>query len=51
MAGKGKENTARLSLYLKPEDKKALQALTERTGESKAELIRRLIYEEARRTD
>lgn len=45
-AGKGKETTARLSLYLTPEDKKILAQLAEKTGESKAALIRRLITEE-----
>ena len=45
-AGRGKETTARLSLYLTPEDKETLKQLAEKTGESKAALIRRLITEE-----
>ena len=50
-AGKGKENTARLSLYLTPEDKRLLAQLAEKTGESKAALIRRLITEEKDRVE
>lgn len=50
-AGKGKENTARLSLYLTPEDKETLKQLAEKTGESKAALIRRLITEEKDRVE
>ena len=51
LAGKGKENTARLSLYLTPEDKRLLAQLAEKTGESKAALIRRLITEEKDRVE
>lgn len=50
-AGKGKETTARLSLYLTPEDKETLAKLAEKTGESKAALIRRLITEEKGRVE
>lgn len=50
-AGKGKETTARLSLYLTPEDKEMLAQLAEKTGESKAALIRRLITEEKDRVE
>ena len=50
-AGRGKETTARLSLYLTPEDKEALKQLAEKTGESKAALIRRLITEEKNRVE
>ena len=50
-AGKGKETTARLSLYLTPEDKETLKQLAEKTGESKAALIRRLIAEEKDRVE
>ena len=50
-AGKGKETTARLSLYLTPEDKETLKQLAEKTGESKAALIRRLIIEEKNRVE
>ena len=50
-AGKGKETTARLSLYLTPEDKETLAQLSEKTGESKAALIRRLITEEKDRVE
>ena len=50
-AGKGKETTARLSLYLTPEDKETLKRLAEKTGESKAALIRRLIAEEKDRVE
>ena len=50
-AGKGKETTARLSLYLTPEDKETLKQLAEKTGESKAALIRRLVTEEKNRVE
>lgn len=50
-AGRGKETTARLSLYLTPEDKETLKQLAEKTGESKAALIRRLITEEKDRVE
>lgn len=50
-AGKGKETTARLSLYLTPEDKETLKQLAEKTGESKAALIRRLITDEKERVE
>ena len=50
-AGRGKETTARLSLYLTPEDKETLKQLAEKTGESKAALIRRLITEEKYRVE
>ena len=43
--------TARLSLYLTPEDKETLAQLAEKTGESKAALIRRLITEEKDRVE
>ena len=50
-AGRGKETTARLSLYLTPEDKETLKQLAKKTGESKAALIRRLITEEKDRVE
>ena len=39
----------RLTVYMSPEIKDLLQNLADQTGESKAELIRRLITEEAQR--
>lgn len=40
---------ARMELDMRPEDKEALQELSEKTGESKTGLIRRLIWEEHKR--
>ena len=40
---------ARMELDMRPEDKEALQKLSEKTGESKTGLIRRLIWEEYKR--
>ena len=39
----------RMTITMREHDKERLQALAEKTGESKSELVCRLIYEEAQR--
>lgn len=39
----------RMTVTMRDQDKERLQALAEMTGESKSELVCRLIYEEAQR--
>lgn len=39
----------RITLTLRADDKALLQAVSDHTGESKSELVRRLVNEEARR--
>ena len=40
----------RMTITMRDQDKERLQALADLTGESKSELVCRLIYEEAQRT-